>query len=73
MKKPAADNPILDGLYDEPAFRYFTDVDGSLNYTGIHAGCSADSAEPFAAGTDVRSQRPALSPMRTANHYRGAK
>ncbi len=38
MKKPAADNPILNGPYDEPAYHYSTDANGNLNYADIRDG-----------------------------------
>lgn len=38
MKKPTADNPILNGPYDEPAYHYSTDVSGNLTYTDIRPG-----------------------------------
>lgn len=34
----ASPTPILNGPYEEPAFHYHTDADGSLNYTDVRDG-----------------------------------
>jgi type III restriction enzyme len=38
MKKPTADNLILNGPYHEPAFHYSTDANGNLNYADVRSG-----------------------------------
>ncbi|MGH8807000.1 MAG: hypothetical protein ACREX0_03865 [Noviherbaspirillum sp.] len=38
MKKTTADNPILNGPYDEPAYHYSTDASGNLNYADVRPG-----------------------------------
>lgn len=38
MKKPTADNPILNGPYQEPAYHYSTDAQGNLNYADVREG-----------------------------------